>query len=599
MIAKALRVLRNPGELYDRLFQEAMNLRLLVAPPRLKVDTPPAPLPCLPHPDILKQRLSNTRLAAEIHAQALGIRQHHLPLLGVSVHVQRPIRWRRDPSSQLETGVAYFRRIPYLDASKAGDHKFIWELNRHQHLVLLAQEHLLFGTQASLDEIESQLASWLAANPFQRGINWASALEVAFRALSWIWLEHLVGSQLTPPLRQQMLQELFRHGCHLEHNLSFYFSPNTHLLGEAVALHALGIAFPAWPHAQRWTELGHRVVEEQLRRQVHNDGSHFEKSSYYHVYALDMFLFHAVLSGSTDEWAPVLRRMSEYLDSLLGPSRRLPYLGDDDGGRFFMPIGRHDEFGKATLATAATMRPEASWNWSADDLPSQAAWWLPEFPTTPGSSAAYFSRQFSDSGIAVLIQGLTQVLFDAGSFGWGPAGHSHSSALQLIVRRGPEEILIDPGTFTYVGDPARRDYFRGSAAHNTVRINGRDQATPAGPFAWKGRPRVDSSPLDVSGQTQIAEAVCAYDGFEHRRRIQLTPSALEVHDTVLGPPGDHLVEWFWHATDPVSPRLVTPDGTQSQPGARSLALGQEEPSTVLTYRHRGSLPATLTWRILL
>ena len=61
-----------------------------------------------------------------------------------------------------------------------GDHKWIWELNRHQHLIVLAQAHLLTGRYEFISEIEGELASWLAQNPFVRGINWASALEVAF-----------------------------------------------------------------------------------------------------------------------------------------------------------------------------------------------------------------------------------------------------------------------------------------------------------------------------------------------------------------------------------------------------------------------------------
>ena len=71
--------------------------------------------------------------------------------------------------SGIETGTLYFRRIPYLDAAGAGDHKIVWEINRHQHLVLLAQAHLFSGRDEFLREIVRQLESWLVQNPFQRG----------------------------------------------------------------------------------------------------------------------------------------------------------------------------------------------------------------------------------------------------------------------------------------------------------------------------------------------------------------------------------------------------------------------------------------------
>ncbi len=154
-----------------------------------------------------------------------------------------PLASRLCERARKETDLAYFRRIPYLDAARAGDHKSIWELNRHQHQVLLAQAYLLTGRDEFPDEIERQLESWFRANPFPRGINWASALEVAFRALSWMWIDHLAGARLTAETRQRLREGLYRHGLHLDANLSVYFSPNTHLLGEAVALHALGLMF--------------------------------------------------------------------------------------------------------------------------------------------------------------------------------------------------------------------------------------------------------------------------------------------------------------------------------------------------------------------
>ena len=159
----------------------------------------------------------------------------------------------------------------------------------------MAQAAVLTGNNAYSEYVFRQLDHWWRENPFQRGINWTSALEVAFRALSWIWIFHLVGAQMSEEFRRRFLAELYRHGLHLEYNLSIYFSPNTHLLGEAVALHALGRLFPNLPRAKRWRSLGREIVCEHMQTCVQNDGSYFEQSTYYHLYALDMFAFHAVL----------------------------------------------------------------------------------------------------------------------------------------------------------------------------------------------------------------------------------------------------------------------------------------------------------------
>ena len=64
-----------------------------------------------------------------------------------------------------------------------------------------------------------------------------------------------------------------------------------------MALHALGVLFPAFPESKRWRERAAALVEAQLAFQVRQDGSHFEQSSYYHVYALDFFLFYYLIAG--------------------------------------------------------------------------------------------------------------------------------------------------------------------------------------------------------------------------------------------------------------------------------------------------------------
>jgi hypothetical protein len=125
---------------------------------------------------------------------------------------------------------------------------------------------------------------------------------------------------------------LYLHGCHLANNLSFYYSPNNHLVGEALALHALGLYFSGLPRAGHWEQLGARVMREQMDRQIRDDGSSFEQSTYYQVYLLDMFSLHAALASPGPEYHAKLKQMAEFLRAMAGPSGRLPLLGDDDGG---------------------------------------------------------------------------------------------------------------------------------------------------------------------------------------------------------------------------------------------------------------------------
>lgn len=604
--------MRSRAEINFRVRQEWANLWMFALPPRLQ-HTAEAPVG-LPDVAAVAGRLSGTAFAAEVERLADSILRHEIPILGAIVKTGSDIDWRRDYVHGVSSDARYFRRVRYLDFGRVGDHKLVWELNRHQHLVLLAQAYRLTGRSEFAAEIERQLESWRLQNPWLRGINWASALEVAFRALSWLWVDHLAGAELTPGGRTRLREELYRHGCYLNNNLSRYFSPNTHLLGEAVALHALGMAYPGWPGAERWRQTAAAVLEEQVRRQVRDDGSHFEQSVYYHVYTLDFFLLHLALvrAGGRDVSAGYLDRvglMAGFLDSLMGYARAIPLIGDDDGGRVFHPSGSRDLFGRATLATAALVLNRDDLRYDSSDLWEQALWWLgADVKVGNRPAAARTSRLFAGAGLAVMTSEGRQVVVDVGPFGEGSGGHSHSDTLSVVVRDGTEEILIDPGTYTYLADPAWRSVFRGSAAHNTVRIDGRDQAEPAGPFRWTNKPEVKLLSWSFTDTLDQVTAECCQGAIVHRRSVEYhKPGRLVVVDDVAGPPGEHLVEQFWHPGKPVTrigessfrigsrAVLLTDPSAKAatQDGWRSTVLGEKTPAPVLYASRRCHLPARL------
>ena len=90
--------------------------------------------------------------------------------------------------------------------------------------------------------------------------------------------------------------------------------------------------------AAQWREVGTLTIRQELESQVRNDGSHFEQSTYYHVYALDMFLAHYAIAREPVPEKVAL--MAEFLHALLGPEREIPFLGDDDG--FLDPWNRQE-----------------------------------------------------------------------------------------------------------------------------------------------------------------------------------------------------------------------------------------------------------------
>ena len=597
---------RSPEELRFRARQEIGNAYYFLRPPRIEAaQMQRAAL--LPDPDAVLDRVRRTGFGDEITRRADDVLAGRYSLLGYEVDLPTPPPWRRDFVHNQESPLKYFRRVPYLDFASVGDHKVIWELNRHQHLVLLAQAWRGSRRQDYLDAIQTQLESWWRENPMHQGINWTSALEVAFRALSWIWIDHLAGDQFPAEFRQRLITGLYQHGCHLEFNLSTYFSPNTHLQGEAVALHAIGVLYPGMPRAAEWASLGGQTLDAELMKQVHGDGAHFEQSTYYHVYATDLFLLHYLLAGRPVHFQATLQKMADYLHAVMGPARRLPFLGDDDGGRLFHPYGAHDQYGRATLATCSRLFGRPEWLASGKDLMPQAAWWLGE--SAFGSNTGYakpHSRVFAETGMAVLNRGRFWMLFDGGAFGPFGGGHSHADALSVVVRVGDTDILIDPATYTYLADPQARNSFRGSAAHNTICVDGRDQADAVSAFAWAALPQVRIIATETTPNTDRVTAECVSHGVRHKRTVELEEDGLLIRDVVELPPGEHLVEQFWHPGLPAVPfaptcyrigpyaeiSFRTAGSTVSyeqghEHGWRSRAYGVKEESPVLCVSWRG------------
>ena len=181
--------------------------------------------------------------------------------------------------------------MPYL-RPECGDHKVIWELNRHQHWLVLGRAYWLTGDRRYRTAVARELASWMDANPPLVGINWASMLELAFRSISWVWAAHFFAGDPDDdtPWLVDLVVALDRQLVQIERNLSYYFSPNTHLLGEALALYVCGRTLPWLAAAARYERIGRTVLLNEISRQIAGDGGHRERSAHYHRYTLDFYL---------------------------------------------------------------------------------------------------------------------------------------------------------------------------------------------------------------------------------------------------------------------------------------------------------------------
>ena len=399
--------------------------------------------------------------------------------------------------------------------------------------------------------------------------------------------------------RAELLPALAFHGRYIERYLSTYFSPNTHLLGEAVALFFLGTLYPQMPRAARWKESGWKIVLHEAERQVRPDGVYFEQSLYYHVYALDFFLYARLLAARNGMEIPpaydaVLGRMLDVVAALAqaGPAEGF---GDDDGGRLWNPRRNRTEQMTDPLALGAVMY---SREFSAARLTEEAIWLFgnqaveeltrPETAQTKTKPRpAAHSLAFPDGGLYVLADSqpyAQAMVVDAGPQGVGRSGHGHADALSLRLTMDGRRWLVDSGSGVYISkDPADRNTFRGTGAHNTLRVDGVDQAVADEPFSWTHIPTTQAENWIVgksftyfvgshNGYARLADPVV------HRRHVlKIAGGVWLVRDVALGR-AEHELEIRWHFAPDLEVRAV---------GSGRVEISSPEPRRAMLRANRG------------
>ena len=407
--------------------------------------------------------------------------------------------WHREPRSGKRTLLAHWSKLDYLNPEVAGDKKFTWELSRHQCFIALGQAYWLTGDEKYATRFVELVNDWIETNPPKQGINWASSLELAFRVIAWIWALHYFANapSVTNEFLKRMLKSLIQQTQHVETYLSHYFSPNTHLTGEALALLYVGTALPELKKAEHWRTTGIDILLEQLPRHVGRDGVYFEQASYYHRYTADFYSHLWLLNDN----APALVKdklagLFEHLMWITRPDGGATFYGDDDGGKLIWLSRRKTDDWRDTLATGAALFNRGDWKSVAGEASqsSELLWLLgaeswQAYDALKAEAPTGDFKAFVESGYYVMRDGWDSeagyVMLDSGKHGAMNCGHAHADALSFEFAAAGVTWLVDPGTFTYTGDLALRNEIRSSFSHNTVSVDGETQSIPDKAFTWR------------------------------------------------------------------------------------------------------------------
>lgn len=416
----------------------------------------------------------------------------------------------------------------------------LWRYHLHYFDDLVARDA---ASRASWHEV--LLHRWIVENPPGRGTGW-EPYPASRRIVNWIkWAR--AGGALSASARHSLaVQARF-----LQKRLEWHLLGN-HLWSNAKALVFAG-SFFAGAEADGWREQGVRILERQLREQVLADGGHFELSPMYHALALEdvLDLLNAdrawpgrVPAALPERLAALAPRMLHWLDSLSHPDGAIALFNDS---AFDIAPTR------ASLAAYAS-----------------------RLGLGPGEPARAFEH-FGASGYVRVERGPFVLLYDVGDIGpdYLP-GHAHADTLSFELSVHGRRWVVDSGCSTYAVGPERLRQ-RGTAAHNTVVVDGRDSSEVWSSFRVARRARV----LDVAALDAAEHAVieAAHDGYVgragpvHRRRVVLDEHGVLIADQLQGP--FQRAEAYWHLHPEVRAASVGPRQVRLELGAERLELRAE------------------------
>jgi Heparinase II/III-like protein/Heparinase II/III N-terminus len=450
-----------------------------------------------------------------------------------------PIDWHRDYASGSRGPMKYSGLIDHRDSAVVGDVKYVWEVNRLQHLVLLGLAFRQTSNVAYRDEIVRQTLSWISDNPFMMGVNWKSPLEAALRLISWASVACLVGNQLPAIFHEKIRVSIYQHQYFIWKFFSKHSSANNHLIGEMSGLYVASIIWPLYRESKSWRAIARKTLIRETLRQVEPDGVGRELATEYQLFILEFLLMAGALGQVTGDPFPQpfwqrLNCMIRFLSAISDRNGNFPIFGDGDSGqvialphapqmrvRSLVRLGRLDRERIPDLAESDARTRLLLWGQSPDNI-----------PVTPQPEGQQGLRVFPQGGYYVLADGQDRgdtmmVVFDAGALGLPPLyAHGHADALSFWLSYGGQEFLVDPGTFCYYGQELWRDYFRSTAAHNTLRVDGQDQSIPCGTFQWSHVAR--SQVLHTQETDEWIEVEAFHDGYTrltdpviHRRGMRL------------------------------------------------------------------------------
>lgn len=496
--------------------------------------------------------------------------EHIFDLLGSGrVRLGEQIDWHLD----FKSGFRWNKNEKYLGTRKhvnlqdSSDVKVPWELSRCQHFVALGKAYWLTKNEKYAEEFVDEIDNWIDNNPGGLGVNWACTMDVAIRAVNWIWgfCFFMPSKTLTKEFKIKFLKSLYVHGRHIANNLEFGEIRGNHYLSDVVGLVYLGVFFQETKEGEKWLEKGLSALEDEMKFQVYPDGVDFEASINYHRLVTELFLSSVLLCKKNDieisdfVWRQ-LEKMIEFVMYYTKTDGKCPLIGDVDNGRLHILSQNDFNDHRYLLSIGAVLFERADFKNAYNEFNEEAFWLLGidglnKFKNLPEQRQKIKSKSFKDGGYYVMRDDGLYMIIRCGDVGLKGRGcHGHCDCLSFELFAGDKTFIVDPGMYVYTASPQWRNRFRGTGYHNTIMIDGKEMNR------FNDR-ELFSMKFDAIPQVNKWVTTDKYDFFDgehngyaklenpvvHRRQIHFNKEKKYwiIKDILTGD-GKHKFEWYFH-----------------------------------------------------
>lgn len=535
--------------------------------------------------------------------QADKLLEHKFEYFGFGeILLGKKVNFNHEYKRGIDTPLKFGPWIDYRDTDSYGDFKYFWEVPRLQHLTILAKAFYLTKNQRYANEVEEQLKSFLEQSPYLSGVNWIMPMEAGIRLVSICWITAFLKDYLhmNPKLCGVIEKLIISHVEYISKNYSAYSSANNHLVGEAAGVFIASICFGDLKGMEKHRNNAYEMLSREVLHQHHEDGVNKEQAIHYQMFCFDFFLLAGLLGQHngldfTDEYWTTLEKSAEFIACMNNDAGQWIHIGDSDDGKAVALTSNIDET-RSMLATSAVLFDRADFKAIAKKVDEKTFWLLGEKgknkfeQLTIHSPRKPFRSEFPHGGYYVLhsIEPVNvKLIFDCGPLGFESiAAHGHADSLSFILMVHGREFFIDTGTYTYVAEDPYRNYFRSTAAHNTIVIDGVDQSEMQGPFLWSKK--ANSFLEEFTSNDSFDNVSGWHDGYTrlanpviHRRSIELDKkeALLSINDTIECD-ASHRFEQFFHLSEKCSIKRINERICQITNDGKTIKLKADKRTSI-------------------